>query len=76
MRTYYRGCIKHCPGVWMRRLAKHLVPVRQFDYPAEVHDRHPVAYMPYDTKVMGNKQVRLSQFLLQFLYQVYYLGLD
>ena len=60
----------------MHRLAIEPVPIRQLDYPAEVHDRDAVGDMSNHSQIMADKQVGEAQPALQLLKQIDDLRLD
>src|SRR5450830_101159 len=54
----------------MKRVVEQFIVLSSLDDLAKVHDRNAVRHVTYNSKVMGNEEIRQVQPLLQLLEQV------
>jgi hypothetical protein len=63
-------------SVWVLRVAVEQFPISDFNDAAEVHNRHPIADVLNNCQIVGDKEQREIEFLLQFAKQVEHLRLN
>src|SRR5262245_59381969 len=63
-------------GIRMERIVEQLVAIRDYDDPAEIHDRDALAQMPNDREVVRDEQIRQTETPAQVLEQIDHLRLD
>ena len=60
----------------MKRMEINFIGICKLNHLSEVHNCYSVTDMSYDQKVMSNKQICKSKFILKFIKHIYNLCLD
>ena len=55
---------QQCLAIWVERIGVKFILIRLLHDLAKVHDRHPVADVPYHAQVMGDEQVGQTKLVL------------
>ena len=68
--------IQKSPGIGMKRIPVDLLAFADFHQISQIHDAHPVGYVPHHGQVVGNEQVGKAELLLKIAQHIDDLRLD